>query len=533
MSSFYLVKYNPLFSERNWFRLWNQHKTQSLKVVLNPVDHQLTCYVRDREVMTINVTSLLQHQKSIYFNLTNTATKSTFYLPNNHKLHLNELFLVEQLETTIWVDVIAYQTKTRSQINSCLVDSLTGLGLISKDLENQGSESESNSDNNSDGDIDGDSDKDKTSDSQEECPEEIPQLKAEQEHEGEREPILEKMLIQTTADYDTNDSNKPNEPNEPNKPNKIKQTTSDNLEKRYPTFGWAKITTHDPENRLTPTTTTPETEPNCGYTLGPILEYLPIRLKKQLSFCQTCLGRLWQIQQTLPINLKHNLPLQDRVEFLVVDFGTPGLYEWITQHFTWALKIGYLRYLRTDKLSKWHASIAKNTSHYYARGEILTNLDCDNYTGKLGGLHVIKLFEKYGKQTILHQWSGIHKDGTYGRISCHRDAFLKLGGYDESFLPMGYQDHDLIMRLRLLYGARSFINYAYLSKLKSKYGVFPSLYSRAVENDKTDSMENTGYLKKIEWQQMNDINKHKSHENIIYGRYQVNRKQQHLGVFIY
>ncbi len=82
MSSFYLVKYNPLFSERNWFRLWNQHKTQSLKVVLNPVDHQLTCYVRDREVMTINVTSLLQHQKSIYFNLTNTATKSTFYLPN-------------------------------------------------------------------------------------------------------------------------------------------------------------------------------------------------------------------------------------------------------------------------------------------------------------------------------------------------------------------------------------------------------------------------------------------------------------------
>ena len=115
------------------------------------------------------------------------------------------------------------------------------------------------------------------------------------------------------------------------------------------------------------------------------------------------------------------------------------------------METGYLRYVRTNNLPFWHASIAKNTSHKIARGNILVNLDCDNFTGKRGAEHILRVFQKYGNHILFHQWSGISKDGTYGRISYHRNTFFRLGGYDESFLPMGYQDHDIIRRFQMHY----------------------------------------------------------------------------------
>ena len=57
--------------------------------------------------------------------------------------------------------------------------------------------------------------------------------------------------------------------------------------------------------------------------------------------------RFNQIQYTLPQNLKDNIPFCDEIEFVLVDFGTDGLYNWIHKYFKWALKIGYLRYFKT------------------------------------------------------------------------------------------------------------------------------------------------------------------------------------------
>jgi len=98
---------------------------------------------------------------------------------------------------------------------------------------------------------------------------------------------------------------------------------------------------------------------------------------------------------------------------------------------------------------------------------------------------------------------------------------------------MGYQDHDLMMRFRLLMGSSKLINYQILSQYKAKYAVFPQLYSRAVINDKGKSMKNTSYLGKMKWQEMNSINKHKSHDNLIKSVHRVNKNVSNLGVDIY
>lgn len=104
---------------------------------------------------------------------------------------------------------------------------------------------------------------------------------------------------------------------------------------------------------------------------------------------------------------------------------------------------------------------------------------------------------------------------------------------DQSFLPMGYQDHDLMMRFKLLKGSRNTISYQTLQQANKKYSVFQKLYSRAIENDKGKSMENTNYLGKMKWQTMNDINRDKSHQNLMNGIYQVNKRLARIGVRIY
>lgn len=123
----------------------------------------------------------------------------------------------------------------------------------------------------------------------------------------------------------------------------------------------------------------------------------------KLSFCITCMNRLNQIKETLPQNLRDNILFNEKIEFIVVDFATPGLQQWIKSEFEEELRSGYLKYYYTEELRYWHASIAKNTAHLLANNDILVNLDCDNYTGYNGGWFVICQFLKYGMNLVLHQ----------------------------------------------------------------------------------------------------------------------------------
>jgi hypothetical protein len=100
-------------------------------------------------------------------------------------------------------------------------------------------------------------------------------------------------------------------------------------------------------------------------------------------------------------------------------------------------------YVRERSGRSWHISIAKNVAHRVAKGAILVNLDCDNYVSD--AIEVIRRYFRTGCR-LLHLWSGVHGDGTYGRIALLKSLFRQLGGYDESFLPMGYQDTDLLHR---------------------------------------------------------------------------------------
>lgn len=221
-----------------------------------------------------------------------------------------------------------------------------------------------------------------------------------------------------------------------------------------------------------------------------------------LSFCITCKNRLHQIQQTLRKNLDYNILHENSIEFVLIDFGTDGLHKWIVDNFRVELASGYLKYYYTEELPHWHASIAKNTAHLCASGEILVNLDCDNFTGPWGGMFVLNVFKRHGNRVVFHQFSGNGYDGSFGRIAVRNNYYRILGGYDEAFEPMGYQDLDLIKRLTC-YGL--------------KYVLQPhSLYNQAITNTKEEGIRHTGSNKT--YAEMERANFDRSEQNLAEGR---------------
>ncbi|HTB79580.1 MAG TPA: glycosyltransferase family A protein [Opitutaceae bacterium] len=218
---------------------------------------------------------------------------------------------------------------------------------------------------------------------------------------------------------------------------------------------------------------------------------------RRISFCTTCSNRLNQLSQVFDKNSKAASEEID-IEWVVLNFGSlDGLHEFMLER----LPSSSNRIVYAQELSgrSWHSCIAKNAAHQIATGDILVNLDCDNLIGD--AIQIIRDYFSQGCQA-LHLWSGVFGDGTYGRIAILRKLFYDLGGYDESFYPMGYQDTDLLKRASAL-------------------GI-PALHSRcsaafAIKNTKDDSTRSCAQ-KGHSWRDFNRMNKELSFANIANGK---------------
>lgn len=235
--------------------------------------------------------------------------------------------------------------------------------------------------------------------------------------------------------------------------------------------------------------------------------------KKKLTFVMALMNRKHQIEQTLLKNLEDNWEDRDDVEFVLMDISSKdGFREWLkSQDLKKYTECGYLRCYETDIISEWHASIGKNTATHQAHGRIVVTLDCDNFTGFRGGKYVIEQFEKHDYNCVVHQFDWKFKNGNFGRIAITKNKFNEIGGYDQSLLPMGYQDWDIIKRAEAT-------GCVYVNAVESEY-------NRAIENigGKELSMANQkDDHKKMGWTEMNRINKLKCHHNLYKKKYIAN-----------
>lgn len=168
-------------------------------------------------------------------------------------------------------------------------------------------------------------------------------------------------------------------------------------------------------------------------------------MTKLVSLCTTCCNRVWQLRQTLPDNLA---ALPPHAEIVLVDYGsTDGLADWVWQHFKPAIDDGRLTFFQVTSEVTWNCPKAKNLAHRLALGQYLFNVDADNFVTPEDHTYLLQAL-RTGLPS--QQWSGDWDDGSFGRIGLPREMFFHIGGYDESLLPMGGQDIDLLRRLGTL-----------------------------------------------------------------------------------
>lgn len=170
------------------------------------------------------------------------------------------------------------------------------------------------------------------------------------------------------------------------------------------------------------------------------------------------MNRIDHFKKTFSQNISENLA--EGVEFLVLDYNSnDGLREWIFENFSSLIKGKIIRYYRTDEPSEFSHSHSKNIAFKLATGDIVCNVDADNFIGTNFYNYLEEVFDSNANRFICstsrtfnslsrNNWITGSSDAL-GRIVVRKKDFLEVGGYDETFTGYGFEDSDLINRLEM------------------------------------------------------------------------------------
>jgi hypothetical protein len=223
------------------------------------------------------------------------------------------------------------------------------------------------------------------------------------------------------------------------------------------------------------------------------------------------MDRLFQLRETIFYNLRKIEEYGD-AELVLLNYNShDGLHEFVKSDSRLQdyIKKGFLKYYRTLEPVYYSSPHAKNCVHKFATGDIVCNLDADNYIVKGFIEEVVSMIDvddvvigHLGKEREVFD---PHKtnwgNGYFGRIFMKRPFFNSIGGYDEELEGMGYQDVDIILR-------------AIENGAKYKNITNPK-FMRAIQNPTEDKMMNT---KEPNFFECNDKNSKISQENIQSGK---------------
>jgi hypothetical protein len=163
------------------------------------------------------------------------------------------------------------------------------------------------------------------------------------------------------------------------------------------------------------------------------------------------MNRLDDLMITLPANINANKDYPN-LEFVLLDYNSSdGLELWVRRRMIKHIRSGRLVYYRTEEPQYYSMTHSRNIAFKLASGEIVNNLDADNFTfdgtpcsmswanwinARANEFPQKTVFLKTKQLTILH-----------GRVGFYKNEFIDLlGGYDEDFEGYGFDDQNLVER---------------------------------------------------------------------------------------
>ncbi|MEP5338172.1 MAG: glycosyltransferase family A protein [Algibacter sp.] len=171
--------------------------------------------------------------------------------------------------------------------------------------------------------------------------------------------------------------------------------------------------------------------------------------KHKISFCTVCMNRLHHLKKTLPKNIEDNISYGN-VEFVVLNYNSKdAIDKWIFTEMIEYINTGILVYIKTEEPQYFLRSHSKNIAAKKASGDIVCNVDADNFIGEGFAKYINELFIKDKNSYFAVKKNSGSKD-CYGRIGLFKDDFISITGYDESMTDYGFEDFDIQNRLDLL-----------------------------------------------------------------------------------
>lgn len=171
------------------------------------------------------------------------------------------------------------------------------------------------------------------------------------------------------------------------------------------------------------------------------------RTERSVSFCTGVKDRLEHLQETVIKNLEDNKDYPSlEIVILNYDCPNPKTERWIKSSLHEHIQSGRVNYYYYPDAPNYEMSHAKNLAHRLAKGDILCNLDADNFTGP-GFARFISAQLNDGHSYLTGPRDG---RGLGGRIALLRQHFKLTGGYDERFTDWGSEDSEFISRLNQL-----------------------------------------------------------------------------------
>ncbi len=238
------------------------------------------------------------------------------------------------------------------------------------------------------------------------------------------------------------------------------------LEKR---FGLIDLNRHLDENlskTIDPTdeslknsSSTLPSEPNSSATIAWLLKYgyiEPIDRTDQplvpteppwMTFVTTCMGRLEDLQSTLPL-----LVSQSGAAVVVVDYSCPQeAGKWVSAHYPQVTLVSITGKTLFDR------SDAKNSGVWAARTPWVCLIDCDIQVTP----QFVTQLRKLAKPGCIVRSDAV-QEGTGGTFLFEKSLFEAVEGHDHLFVGWGEQDEDLVDALKFAGARPVFFPAAYL-----------------------------------------------------------------------